>query len=267
MKPTVRLGQRVYQVNHRGEIISSLISEITLIETVTPPPMTDSEFVELFGKMLDGDTNKDGQHFKYGFLRHHHGQTHLNFDEACDAALAILLKLVTATNITIAELNQIDARLDQLRTNKEASRAQIDSVGAFDWSSSLSGLVEGQKRFTIADFPKHYIEPGTPVWVADTDDWQLMQGMVTGVNFSRHHKRHLQYSCGRRNRVDPERVYLTKKGALRYLEKAFAKKFPGTLDRARVPVVRQLTEAERQRDEYDRISGIAERMTRMMPQE
>lgn len=267
MKPTVRLGQRVYQVASKGEIIPSLISEITLIETVPPSPRIDNEFVDTFELQLNGVTNRDGQHFKYGFLRHHHGQTHLTFDEAYDAALAILEKLVTATNITIAELNQIDARLDQLRTSKEASQAQIDGVGAFDWSSSLSGLVEGQKQFTIYDFPKNYIEPGTPVWVADTDDWQLMKGMVTGVNFSRHHKRHLQYSCGRRNRVDPERVFRTKKGAFRYLEKAFAEKLPGTLDRSRVPVVRQLTEAERQREEYDRISGIAKRMSRMMPQE
>ena len=161
----------------------------------------------------------------------------------------MLEQLKSDESVSIRDQRAYAARYEQLVTEKESECDAVDGVEVFTESNTPIGRmfdrVEKDRRFRESDFPQHYIELGTPVWIANTKAWNIIQGCVTQVHFApRWQRKHLYY-CGSHSNLRADRVFRTKKGALNCLEREFAAALPGTLDRRRVSVVQQISNAQK----------------------
>jgi hypothetical protein len=255
MKLEVKLGQRVYGVTKNGYLVPTLISEIELTDT----KLTQSEFEKSFDIGLNGVSYSTSAQITFRVLSSGLESTHLSFDEACETALLKLETLVNDDQLTVRQQNDLQAWHKRLLADTESVRTELSEVSTFSKSRDLYPLgMDSDSVYTESDFPKTYIEPGTPVWIADTKDWKLIRGMVTAVHFAKNWKRHTIYYCGRFSNNSVDVVFKTKRKALNYLEAEFQKKLPGTLNRSRVEIEFQHTEVERKRLQMKRIEHVAD---------
>tara|TARA_B100000745_G_scaffold20507_1_gene14121 strand:- start:28 stop:831 length:804 start_codon:yes stop_codon:yes gene_type:complete len=259
MTQEIRLGQRVYGVTGDGTIIPTLISRIELPETNEG----ESDFVRRGSEMLNGRLHESVPGIQFRALNHNLDQVWLTFDEACDKAVEVLERLKGDESVSVRDQRAYTARYERLVTEKEAEREVVDGVEMFTESDTMIGRMfdrdEKDRRFRASDFPQHYIELGTPVWIADTKTWNLIQGFVTQVDFAPRWQRNHLYYCGSHSNLRADRVFRTKKGALNCLEREFAAALPGTLDRRRVPVVQQISNAEQHKQRLEMFRGMSVR--------
>lgn len=252
----IKLGQRVYGVTKQGHIIPTLISQIELPEAHE----NESELVRRASESLHGRLHEAISGIPFRALNHHLDPVWLTFDEAYDQALAVLEKLKDDESISVRDQRDYIARYEWLVAHKEDARAEVEDVQVFTESDTMITRMgdrdEKDRRFTASDFPQRYIDLGTPVWIADTKNWRLIRGFVTEVHFAPRWPRKHVYHCGSHANLRADRVFRTKKGALNCLARAFAAELPGTLDRDRVPIVKQISRAE----EIERKFKMADRM-------
>lgn len=259
MSNHIRLGQRVYGVTSDGTIVPTLVSKVELKEVKAD--LSDTNYH--FDLGLNGPQHGEILQVKYRVLNHKLSKTWLTFDTAHKHALAILERLVNSDSVTVGKQRKYADRFTTLTANKEAERKAVDGVTVFSETENMSVMtldLHREKRvrqFTQDDFPKHYIEPGEPVWVADTKRWRLIQGFVTEVHFTTAWSRNFNYYCGSHSNLDARTVFRTKRGAMNYLERIFSQTLPGILDRKRVPLVQQLSKAEKGKQRIARMEEVA----------
>jgi hypothetical protein len=259
MNLPVRLGQRVYGVTRGGSIVPTLVSEVELTDT----KLSQSEFERSFDIALSGERYSANARFSFRALYSGFESTHLSFDEAYDAALLKLEVLVNDDQLTVRQQTDLQDWHKRLLSDKEGVRTELAEISTFSKSREQSLLGSDEKTaYNESDFPSTYIEPGTPVWIIDTKNWKLIRGMVTAVHFHKNYKRHTVYYCGRFSNNSVDEVFKTKRKALDCLEDEFNKKLPGILDRDRVPVEFQHTEAERKRLQLERLEQVADSMVK-----
>lgn len=259
MNLPVRLGQRVYGVTRNGDIIPTLIKEIALNEKTE----AQSAFDEAFETGLNGIKHTRGMRYSFRVLEGNLPRIFHDFDAAFSTALAIVEDRLPDETLSVRENENLKSKHAQMLVSKDLMQAEIDEIAEFAKKETMN-LFPGQEKeskIKPTDFPQHYIDPGTPVWVADTKKWQLIEGMVTEVCYAASLKRKLRYTCGKFVSFSVSEVFRTKKGALNYLEHQFRLLLPGTLDKQRVPIVQQLTEAERKRLQHERFEKIAKQMS------
>lgn len=259
MTQEIRLGQRVYGVTKDGTIIPTLISQIELPEN----DESESDLVRCGSEMLNGRQYVNISGIRFRALNHHLNQVWLTFDEAYSKAVEVLERLKDDESISVRDQRAYTARYEQLVADKETEREVVDAVEMFTKSDNMIeqmfGRDEKDRRFKTSDFPQHYIELGTPVWIADTKAWNIIQGFVTQVNFAARWRRNHLYYCGSHSNLRADRVFRTKKGALNCLEREFAASLPGTLDRRRVPVIQQISSAEQRQQILEMFRKMSER--------
>lgn len=250
MARTIKLGQRVYGVSMEGTIVPTLISWIKFPEAADDlSTVVDNESLALLRgveKRLDGPSYSHAKHVLYGTLNHGLRGTWLTFEEAHGKALETLKRLMQDESVSVGQQRLFASNYERLVMDKEAVRKLVDEVVVFSKSRTLPSFDNPQDEYVRrSDFPQYYIGLGTPVWIADTKAWQVIRGFVTEVTFAPKWKQSFVYSCGSHHNLQADRVFLTKKRALRCLEGEFEKTLPGTLDPRRVPVVQQVSQTER----------------------
>ncbi len=245
MTHEIRLGKPVYGVTSGGVIVLTLISCIVLPENKAH----EWNLVQRSSERLNGRLHESVPGIQFRVLDHSLSETWFTFEEAYDNALEVLEQLKNDESIRVRDQRRYVTQYTHLTANKEAERDVVDGVTDFSESKNrISGILnrgEKDRLFTQKDFPLHYIEPSTSIWIADTKSWKLIQGFVTQVEFASHWKRRFTYDCGSHINLRADRVFRTKKGALNCLEREFAKSLPGMLDRRRVPIVQQISNAKK----------------------
>jgi hypothetical protein len=248
------LGQRVYGVDNHGEICVDLIKELYLSESGESDRFADS----LSGKTFRSSILLNISYRTLG----QSSQVFMTFDKAVTVAQGLLEQLLASDNITIAQQKKCQERLDSLKSNPGDMNSKLQSVNSFEGLNYLR-LVAGNKSSHLiveSDFPKKYHYPGDEVWVADIENWRIIRGLVTKVSFAKNWSRKHLYYIGSHSNIDARRVFKTKRGALNYLTKMFKKNLPGTIDIARVKVVKYTTEAEQKKKNREVFTRMAENM-------
>ncbi len=254
----VKLGQRVYGVTTVGTIVPTLISQIELRDDKS----SEDALSRAFESQLKGESYKLNLNFSFRVLRDGIKQPHLDFEGAYVEALSILEMRFQDESISVRDAHAARIRHEQLLTDKKSIRLEAEKVTKFQERDRLGLYVsrKDEEEWAQSDFPQNYFEPGTPIWIADAKKWQLIRGMVTGVHFAPRWKGRMVYYCGRFSNNEVGTVFKTKKAALNYLEQKFEKTLPGSLDRTRVQTEYQLTEAERERLQLEKIGRVADAM-------
>lgn len=234
----VRLGQKMYGLGRDTQIVPTLVCEVSL-----PEPEEDGSAFALRWEGLQGRT-RSGMTFRV--LDRGLDSICASFDEAHAAVDRKLSQLSADESVSVRVQREALAKLERRRADKEAERVRVESVDAFAETNCLLDYERESVSCKQADFPTKYFEPGTAVWITDTENWQLIEGWVTGVRFvpAWGWTHNGAYHCGDKVNLRADQLFLTKDKALSRMGKLFRQRYPGYLVRSRVPVVPQISRAQ-----------------------
>lgn len=242
LSSSIKLGQRVYGVTSGGIIEPTLISELLLKHEEDKSSLLETTERHLYGK------THFNSHIAFRSLNNQITMVFIGFDEALEQATTIVEQKQKDDSISVADSRAYDDLLRKYTQKPDLVRVEVDAVELFSKTKSFIDFIfkddDKEEYWKSSDFPKHYHPPGTPVWVADTEKYQLIQGFVTRVFFAPNWKRKHLYECGSNSNIRADTLFKTKRGALNFLAREFAKNLPGTLDRNQVKIVRQISKSE-----------------------
>ena len=168
MDLSMKLGQRVYGVTRSGQIVPTLVSEIELFDS----KLTQSDFERSFDIALSGERYSADARFSFRTLYSDSESIHLSFDDAYEAALLKLEVLVHNEMHTVRQQIDLQEWHKRLLNDKSGVEKEISDITTFSKSRELNLLGQDENAiYKASDFPKTYIEPGTPVWIADTKNY------------------------------------------------------------------------------------------------
>lgn len=250
----VQLGQRVYGVSKSGEIIPTLINDLKLPVEYE----NKSKLAMVSARRFKGMPHPVSSLLQFYTINRSLNDTYLEFDQAYEAALTALDKLVSDDSISVRAMEKAKTKRLALLDDKEAERERVNGIEKFAVTHYSYGKKDPVCKQT--DFPNDYHYPGESVLIADTTNWQLIIGFVTEVNCIPFRTAKLLYSCGSHTNITPDRVFTELTEALDYLAKVFEKTYPGTLDPQRVEIIQQISKSERFEQSVEKYARLAKRI-------
>ena len=179
----------------------------------------------------------------------------LDFQQAFENASERCRAILSDRSCSVAEHEKTRALLEAYENGPSSNF--VPPIG--DVVSVSNAVFFDTKKHVIRqeDLRRPHIPLNTRVWFME-DEWCLYSGLVGGIYYWTLIDG-LGYTVETHTNIRPERIFTSKDEALNAMDRLFAEKLPGTLDRSRVEVRSAVTAEERDTELRATFSRLHER--------